>query len=166
MTELVLQADGLRKEFGDFVAVHEAALQIAPGGSLGLVGESGSGKSTIARMIVGLERPTAGTIVCCGRDRSAPARSTRERRRRGGEAQIVFQDPYSSLDPRQTVRAALEEVLRSTATTTGSSAKTACVKSRQPSRLRIASCGRCPVRCRAANGSAWRSPGRFVRIHA
>ena len=63
-------------------------------------------------MIVGLERPTAGTIRACGRDRSQPARSASERRRRGGEVQIVFQDPYSSLDPRQTVAASLDEVVR------------------------------------------------------
>ncbi len=76
------------------------------------MGESGSGKTTIARMIVGLERPTAGTITACGRDRSSPARSARVRRRRGSEVQIVFQDPYTSLDPRQTAEATIDEVLR------------------------------------------------------
>ena len=83
-----------------------------PARSLAIVGESGSGKTTIARMIVGLERPTAGTITACGRDRSGPARSARVRRRRGGEVQIVFQDPYTSLDPRQTAEATIDEVLR------------------------------------------------------
>ena len=112
MAETVLCVERLHKAFGDFVAVHDASFEIASGGSLGLVGESGSGKSTIARMIVGLERAGDGAIVCCGRDRSRPARSARERRRRGREAQIVFQDPYSSLDPRQTVQQALEEILR------------------------------------------------------
>src|SRR5258706_6532254 len=63
-------------------------------------------------MIVGLERPTAGTITACGRDRSSPARSARVRRRRGSEVQIVFQDPYTSLDPRQTAEATIDEVLR------------------------------------------------------
>ncbi len=53
-------------------------------------------------MIVGLERPTAGTIIACGRDRSRPSRGGKERKQRGREVQIVFQDPYSSLDPRQT----------------------------------------------------------------
>ena len=85
---------------------------IAPGRSLAIVGESGSGKTTIARMIVGLERPTSGTITACGADRSRPARSARDRRRRGGEVQIVFQDPYTSLDPRQTAEHAIDEVLR------------------------------------------------------
>jgi ABC-type glutathione transport system ATPase component len=63
-------------------------------------------------MIVGLERPTGGSITACGRDRSWPARSARDRRRRGREVQIVFQDPYTSLDPRQSAEAAIDEVLR------------------------------------------------------
>jgi len=108
----VLQAVGLRKEFGDLVAVDDVSFDLPPGRSLAIVGESGSGKTTIARMIVGLERPTNGTITACGHDRSRPARSTRDRRRRGREVQIVFQDPYTSLDPRQTAEATIDEVLR------------------------------------------------------
>ena len=108
----VLQAAGLRKEFGDLVAVDDVSFELRPGRSLAIVGESGSGKTTIARMIVGLERPTGGTITACGHDRSRPARSTRDRRRRGREVQIVFQDPYTSLDPRQTAEATIDEVLR------------------------------------------------------
>ena len=82
------------------------------GRSLAIVGRVRSGKTTIARMIVGLERPTRGTITACGRDRSRPPRSARDRRRRGREVQIVFQDPYTSLDPRQNAEAAIDEVLR------------------------------------------------------
>jgi peptide/nickel transport system ATP-binding protein len=108
----VLQAAGLRKEFGDLVAVDDVSFELRAGRSLAIVGESGSGKTTIARMIVGLERPTGGTITACGHDRSRPARSTRDRRRRGREVQIVFQDPYTSLDPRQTAEATIDEVLR------------------------------------------------------
>jgi peptide/nickel transport system ATP-binding protein len=108
----VLQAVGLRKEFGDLVAVDDVSFDLPPGRSLAIVGESGSGKTTIARMIVGLERPTNGTITACGRDRPRPARSTRDRRRRGREVQIVFQDPYTSLDPRQNAEAAIDEVLK------------------------------------------------------
>jgi oligopeptide transport system ATP-binding protein len=63
-------------------------------------------------MIVGLAKPTAGTIVARGRDRSTPARSAAERRRRGAEIQIVFQDPYSSLKPRHSAERPLDEVLR------------------------------------------------------
>jgi oligopeptide transport system ATP-binding protein len=108
----VLDVSGLRKEFGDLVAVDAVSFAVPQARSLAIVGESGSGKTTIARMIVGLERPTAGTITACGRDRSSPARSARERRRRGSEVQIVFQDPYTSLDPRQTAEATIDEVLR------------------------------------------------------
>jgi ABC-type glutathione transport system ATPase component len=108
----VLEVSGLRKEFGDLVAVDGVSFTVRQARSLAIVGESGSGKTTIARMIVGLERPTAGTITACGRDRSGPARSARVRRRRGGEVQIVFQDPYTSLDPRQTAEATIDEVLR------------------------------------------------------
>ena len=108
----VLEAAGLRKEFGDLVAVDGVSFRLRAGRSLAIVGESGSGKTTIARMIVGLERPTKGTITACGHDRSRPARSTRDRRRRGREVQIVFQDPYASLDPRQNALAVVDEVLR------------------------------------------------------
>jgi oligopeptide transport system ATP-binding protein len=108
----VLEATGLRKEFGSLTAVDDVSFAIPPGRSLAIVGESGSGKTTVARMLVGLERPTRGTITACGRDRSRPARSARDRRRRGSEIQIVFQDPYTSLDPRQTAEHAIGEVLR------------------------------------------------------
>jgi len=108
----VLEAAGLRKEFGELVAVEDVSFRLPPGRSLAIVGQSGSGKTTIARMIVGLERPTSGTITACGHDRSRPARSARDRRRRGREVQIVFQDPYTSLDPRQTAEDTIDEVLR------------------------------------------------------
>jgi oligopeptide transport system ATP-binding protein len=108
----VVEVLELRKEFGSTRAVDDVSFRVEAGRSLAIVGESGSGKTTVARMIVGLERPTSGRITALGRDRSQPARSGAERRRRGREVQIVFQDPYSSLDPRQTVEASLTEVLR------------------------------------------------------
>jgi peptide/nickel transport system ATP-binding protein len=108
----ILELHGLRKQFGDLVAVDDVSFAVPPAQSLAIVGESGSGKTTIARMIVGLERPTAGRILACGTDRSRPVRSARARRRRGSEVQIVFQDPYTSLDPRQTAQQAIDEVLR------------------------------------------------------
>jgi oligopeptide transport system ATP-binding protein len=108
----MLEVSGLTKRFGDFTAVDDVSFSVPAGGSLAIVGESGSGKTTIAKMIVGLERPTAGTITACGHDRSRPARSARDRRRRGRDVQIVFQDPYTSLDPRQSAADALDEVLR------------------------------------------------------
>jgi oligopeptide transport system ATP-binding protein len=112
MAESVLELSGVRKLYGSVVAVQEVGFSVPQGGSLGIVGESGSGKTTVARMIVGLTPPTAGTIRACGRDRSAPARGAAERRRRGAEVQIVFQDPYSSLDPRHSAAGAIDEVLR------------------------------------------------------
>src|SRR5947207_13263602 len=111
MAESVLEVNALRKEFGPLTAVDDVSFSLPEGGSLAIVGESGSGKTTVAKMIVGLERPTAGVIRACGRDRSAPARSTGDRRRRGREVQMVFQDPYTSLDPRQTGEATIDEVL-------------------------------------------------------
>jgi oligopeptide transport system ATP-binding protein len=97
---------------GNLVAVDDVSFTVVPGQSLGIVGESGSGKTTIARMIVGLERPTSGRIVVEGRVRESGWVSSAERRRRGKEAQIVFQDPYSSLDPRQRVSDCLSEVIK------------------------------------------------------
>ncbi len=93
------------------IAVDKVSFTVLPGQSLAIVGESGSGKTTVARMIVGLETPTDGRIVLAGRERSGRHVSSRERKRRAREVQIVFQDPYSSLDPRMTIRACIAEVL-------------------------------------------------------
>jgi ABC-type glutathione transport system ATPase component len=114
-TASVLQAEGLRKVFGsaghEFIAVDDVSFTVPAGGALAIVGESGSGKTTVARMLAGLERPSAGRIVVAGRERTGHAR-LKERRRRGRELQIVFQDPYSSLDRRQRIGAAITAVLR------------------------------------------------------
>ena len=82
------------------------------GGSLGIVGESGSGKSTVARMLVGLESPDSGLIEVEGRPLAGRARGRTERLARAKAIQIVFQDPYLSLDPRVPVGDALDAVLR------------------------------------------------------
>jgi peptide/nickel transport system ATP-binding protein len=95
----------------DLLAVDDVSFTVSAGGSLAIVGESGSGKTTIARMIVGLQAPTAGTIAVGGNPRTHPPRGARERRARGREAQIVFQDNYASLDPRQRVGEAIAEAL-------------------------------------------------------
>jgi ABC-type glutathione transport system ATPase component len=121
LTRQIVETEQLRKVFHvrgryggstEIVAVHDISLMLDEGESLAIVGESGSGKTTLARMLVGLERPTSGRIAIAGHDRSTPARTTSERRRRGRETQIVFQDPYSSLDPRQTPASSIGEVLQ------------------------------------------------------
>lgn len=93
------------------VAVADASLIIPRGGSLAVVGESGSGKSTLARMIVGLEEPDAGEIRIGDRVLSAP-RSRAEGLERAKSVQMVFQDPYLSLDPRIPAGRAIEDVLK------------------------------------------------------
>ncbi|KAA0096772.1 ABC transporter ATP-binding protein [Mycolicibacterium sp. P1-18] len=111
MPETLLAVDGLRKVFGHHVAVDSATFAVAAGGSLAIVGESGSGKTTVARMIAGLERPSAGTITVEGVDRPGGRVSTTLRRRWARQIQIVFQDPYGSLDRRQSARDSLREIL-------------------------------------------------------
>ncbi|WP_371129662.1 ABC transporter ATP-binding protein [Streptomyces sp. TLI_105] len=112
MLEDGLVVDGLRKRYGDHTAVDGVSFALAPGSCLALVGESGSGKTTTVRMLVGLERPDGGTVRLDGRDRSTRARGRTERLARAREIQMVFQDPYLSLDPRVTVSGCLDEVLR------------------------------------------------------
>ncbi|MET9336448.1 MULTISPECIES: ABC transporter ATP-binding protein [unclassified Nonomuraea] len=99
----VISAEGLRKVYGEAVAVQEVSFTVEEGQSLAIVGESGSGKTTVARMLLGLETPTSGTITVCGRPRPPGRVSSKERRRRAREIQIVFQDPYSSLDKLQRI---------------------------------------------------------------
>lgn len=91
-------------------AVDNVSLSIMPGETLGLVGESGSGKTTVARAIMRLMKPKSGRILFRGDDVNDLAGDDLRRFRR--EVQMVFQDPYSSLNPRFAVGAAIGEVLR------------------------------------------------------
>jgi peptide/nickel transport system ATP-binding protein len=115
----LLQVEGLRKLYdvggGLFAgartvaAVKQATFSIAANEFVALVGESGSGKSTIAKMLVGLEQPTAGKILLNGEDLTAP--SQRGRARRAMNLQMVFQDPQSALNPRRRVASIVTQAM-------------------------------------------------------
>ncbi|SFC22306.1 peptide/nickel transport system ATP-binding protein [Polaromonas sp. OV174] len=108
---LGLDVRQLRVSYDGFVAVADTSFHIAPGESFGIVGESGSGKSTVLRAICGLAPKTSGTVQLCSDGQAAatlPAPGSKAFRRR---VQMVFQDPYGSLHPRQTVDRILAEPL-------------------------------------------------------
>ena len=102
-------AGGVREEL---VAVDDVSFAVPRSGSLAIVGESGSGKTTVARIVAGLEGATSGSVSVDGQVRNGGRIPWRQRKKQAGQVQMVFQDPYASLDPHQTVEEALEEVLR------------------------------------------------------
>jgi ABC-type dipeptide/oligopeptide/nickel transport system ATPase subunit len=93
--EPLIEVKDLHVRYGRMEAVKGVSFSLARGETLGIVGESGSGKSTIAKTLIGLERPFSGSVTC-----------------RAKSVQMVFQDAVGSLNPRMTVRQALEEVFR------------------------------------------------------
>jgi peptide/nickel transport system ATP-binding protein len=97
-------------------ALNGVSFTIEAGRSLGIVGESGSGKSTLARLVMALDKPTAGTVNMLGRDLHTLGVSELRAARR--DFQMVFQDPYGSLDPRQTVERIVGEPLAAQGDTT------------------------------------------------
>ncbi|MFZ4407789.1 MAG: ATP-binding cassette domain-containing protein, partial [Paracraurococcus sp.] len=132
MSEPLLTVDALRKHFTSTSgfprrrtvtvrAVEDLSFSIARGEAFGLVGESGCGKSTAARALLRLIEPDGGRVHWRGEDvlaaRGAALKALRRR------MQIVFQDPYSSLDPRQTIGAALVEPMRVHGIATGAEAR-------------------------------------------
>ena len=90
-------------------ALNGVGFTLHAGRSLGIVGESGSGKSTLARLVMALDTPTSGSVHMLGRDLHKLPRAELQRARR--DFQMVFQDPYGSLDPRQTVARTVAEPL-------------------------------------------------------
>jgi len=91
----ILEVTDLHVRYGRMEAVKGVSFALARGETLGIVGESGSGKSTIAKTLIGIERPSSGSISC-----------------RAKSMQMVFQDAVGSLNPRMTVRQTLDEVLK------------------------------------------------------
>ncbi|MGG0718335.1 dipeptide ABC transporter ATP-binding protein [Robertmurraya massiliosenegalensis] len=120
MAEVLLKVDNLKKYFpitggilgkkiGDVKAVDDVSFYVNKGETLGLVGESGCGKSTTGRVLMRLLEPTAGNVEFDGRDLTKL--KSEEMRQMRKEIQMVFQDPFASLNPRHTVEKILEEPL-------------------------------------------------------
>ncbi len=115
MREVLLEARNLTKEFpaGRKKKVHavtNVTIQILRGETLGLVGESGCGKSTLGRLLIGLLKPDSGQVLVGGED--VTRMSDRQFGKYRRQLQLIFQDPYSSLDPRMNVRGIIAEPLR------------------------------------------------------
>jgi oligopeptide/dipeptide ABC transporter ATP-binding protein len=128
----VLEVRGLKKHFpvhhgllrrraGTVFAVDGVSFSIAQGETLGLVGESGCGKSTVGRTVLRLIEPTDGTIKVDGRDITHLAKAELRPYRR--QMQIIFQDPFSSLDPRMSAGAIVAEPMRVHGTAAGQEVK-------------------------------------------
>ncbi|MFS8097211.1 ATP-binding cassette domain-containing protein [Lentzea alba] len=99
-----LRFDAVTLQYGSLRAVDDVSLTVPSGQVVGLVGESGSGKSSLAAAAVGLVPPTAGRVLLDGVD-------VQRLRRRDRRLQMVFQDPYSSLDPRMSIGATIAEAM-------------------------------------------------------
>jgi peptide/nickel transport system ATP-binding protein len=166
----VVAATGLEKVFGSsqragrrVAALKGVTLEIGPDEAVGLVGESGSGKTTLGRCLVGLERPSGGTLLVNGLDMtSLGGLSSGERRRLRRGAQMIFQDPYSTLNPVRTIGATLgeaiasgDEPVRDLRVAVGELLEHVGLPAGHAERKPVA-LSRWP--CPAASGSAWRSP--------
>ena len=107
--EFPVTAGVLQRKTGSVKAVSDVSIEIRAGETFGLVGESGCGKTTIGRMMVALEQPTAGSVIFDGNNLGTL--QSRQVRKLRSDLQLVFQDPYASLDPRMRVGAILREPL-------------------------------------------------------
>lgn len=97
----------IQREIGRVRAVNHISFELYQGETLGIIGESGCGKTTLSRIVIGLEDATSGTVTFLGKQIHTHMPSELRR-----NIQMVFQDPYSSLDPRMSIRRILEEPLR------------------------------------------------------
>jgi ABC-type glutathione transport system ATPase component len=108
----ILSKGLFRRQIGLVKACHDISFDLARGETLGIVGESGSGKSTLARTLLRVTRPTAGSALFYGEDPvDLAALSGRELARVRPQIQMIFQDPFSSLNPRMTVEQIVAEPL-------------------------------------------------------
>ena len=139
-----LRAENITVTFGrgdkTFTAVDDVSIEVAPGEIVGLVGESGSGKSTVSRAICGLQREYSGRISFDGQELE-PKRSAEQWR----VVQMVFQDPFASLDPRYTVRNTLTEVIRHHKLASGAALKSRCAELMDMVRLPVEFLDRTPT---------------------
>ena len=119
--EPLVRVEGLTQRFGDFTAVDDISFTVAKGSTHAIVGESGSGKTTTGRSIAMFNTPTSGNITVGGRDIvGLRGKASREER---NNIQLVYQNPYGSLDPKQTIGQTVAEPLRNLKGASASSAK-------------------------------------------
>ena len=145
-SKTVIDVRNLTKRFGEFAAVDGISFRVRQGETFSIVGESGSGKSTTARVLTGLTRATSGSVSLLGTDvTDFDSRAFRPLRR---DVQIVYQNPYSSFDPRFDVYDVIDEPLRSLETTRRS------LRRRRPNEERV-----------VAALEAAALPADFVRRH-
>ncbi|WP_407715164.1 ATP-binding cassette domain-containing protein [Comamonas testosteroni] len=131
-SEMLLRASGLKRAYSrprtslwhrpePLQALRGVSFELQAGQSLGVVGESGSGKSTLARLVMALDRPSEGTVELLGRNLHQLGEQALRAARR--DFQMVFQDPYGSLDPRMTVERIVSEPLATLNEKTGREAR-------------------------------------------
>ncbi|WP_043003469.1 ATP-binding cassette domain-containing protein [Comamonas testosteroni] len=131
-SEMLLKASGLKRAYSrprtslwhrpePLQALRGVSFELPAGQSLGVVGESGSGKSTLARLVMALDRPSEGTVELLGRNLHQLGEQALRAARR--DFQMVFQDPYGSLDPRMTVERIVSEPLATLNEKTGREAR-------------------------------------------
>jgi peptide/nickel transport system ATP-binding protein len=132
MTASLLEARGVRVTFGigpaSFHAVNDANVSVQPAEAVGIVGESGSGKTTLARVLVGLQAPAQGQVLLEGNPIFGVNVREQFPRTERWKVQMVFQDPYSSLNPRQKAWAAVAEAVEAWQGLKGAEAKTEALK--------------------------------------